>query len=127
MAVGNFHESGKENKTLTELWNGSAWSVKSSPNPESKYGATFLGVSCVSSTSCFAVGDYSNEVFKLKTLVESWNGTEWSTQSSPNPAGSTDSSLVSDSCTSSIACTAVGSASPGPSGETTVTLAERYE
>ncbi len=127
MAVGNFHESGKENKTLTESWNGSAWSVKSSPNPEAKYGSTLLGVSCLSSTSCFAVGDYSTEVFKLKTLAETWNGTEWTIKSSPNPTGSTSSSLVSDSCTSSIACTAVGSASPGPSGETTVTLAERYE
>ncbi len=127
MAVGDFHESGKEDKTLTESWNGSAWSVKSSPNPsESKEGSVLLGISCVSSTSCFAVGDYSNEFFKLKTLVETWNGTEWAIQSSPNPTGATNSSLVSDSCTSSTACTAVGSASPGPSGETTVTLAERY-
>ena len=128
MAVGNFHESGKESKTLTESWGGGAWSVKSSPNPEAKYGATLLGVSCVSASSCIAVGDYSNELFKLKTLGETWNGSteEWSIQSSPNPTGATSSSLVSDSCTSSAACTAVGSANPGPAGEATVTLAERW-
>lgn len=128
VAVGHFHESGKQNVTLAETWNGTTWSVQSSPNPsENEGGSVLLSISCLSSTSCFAVGDSAEKLFTMQTLAESWNGSTWTLQTTPNPTGATKSTLLTDSCTSSIECTAAGSATPGPSGETTTTLAERYE
>ena len=128
VAVGHSHESGKQNVTLAEAWNGTSWSLQSSPNPsENEGGSVLLSVSCLSSTSCFAVGDGSKKIFTMQTLAESWNGSAWTLQTTPNPTGATKSTLLADSCSSSIECTAVGSGTPGPSGETTVTLAERYE
>jgi hypothetical protein len=56
-----------------------------------------------------------------------WNGSEWSLITPPLPSGAASATLVSLSCSSSIACTAVGTAIPGPPGEGSVTLAERYE
>src|SRR5439155_15874906 len=60
-----------------------------------------LGVSCVSGTSCFAVG-----VGVGNTLVEQWNGTAWSIVASADPAGY--SFLYGVACTSSTSCQAVG-------------------
>jgi hypothetical protein len=42
------------------------------------------------------------------TLAERWNGTAWTVQRTPNPAGSFASSLLGVSCTSASSCTAVG-------------------
>jgi hypothetical protein len=134
MAVGSYRKTGENNRrTLTERWNGSSWSVVSSPNPAVNYGATLLSVSCSPwSSSCTAVGRYvSAAEFELegaateeKTLIESWNGSEWAIQSSPNPEGRKFSILNSVSCPSLTRCMAVGSARGAAE---TVTLAERYE
>jgi hypothetical protein len=129
-AVGNFKESGKKKKTLAESWNGSEWKVQSSPNPGEAVGnVKFQAVSCLSATSCFATGGYvTKETSGLpeeeRTLAETWNGSEWALQSSPNASGAKLDSLPAVSCTSSIACTAVGTAYMG---EGSATLAERYE
>jgi hypothetical protein len=50
-------------------------------------------VSCPSSTACEAVGSYDNSSGNLVTLAESWNGTDWTVQSTPDPTGATDNSL----------------------------------
>jgi hypothetical protein len=50
------------------------------------------------------------------TLAESWNGTAWTIQATPSPAGFGTSILDGVSCNSSTACTAVGySDNPGES------------
>lgn len=88
-AVGNFNSSnnGAINETLTEHWNGTAWSLVSSPNVGSM-GSQLLGVSATSSTDVWAVGDFqtSNDVNGNRTLIEHWNGTAWSVVPSPNPS-----------------------------------------
>src|SRR5262249_32220554 len=57
-----------------------------------------------------------------KTLVERWNGTAWSIVPSPNRAGVDE--LLSVSCVSASACTAVGWSAPssksGPSSVRTL-------
>ena len=46
------------------------------------------------------------------TLAEAWNGTTWSIQATPNPAGTTGiDELAGVSCMSATSCTAMGSAS----------------
>ncbi len=66
---------------LTLHWNGTAWSVVASPT-----GAGLLnGVSAVSATSAWAVGDTENPDATAGTLTMRWNGTNWSMISSPDP------------------------------------------
>ena len=96
-------------KTLAERWNGTAWSVVSSPNPTSATLSILLGVSCVSSSSCVAVGKFATST-ATKTLVESWNGSAWSIVASPNPT--TVGFLMSVSCSTGSSCTAVGQSGP---------------
>jgi hypothetical protein len=67
------------------------------------------GVTCVSSTNCFAVGFFSVSGSGLdKTLIERWNGVRWSVVTSPNPAGAKLSRLFGVACQSSSSCFAVG-------------------
>jgi len=69
------------------------------------------GVSCVSATSCFAVGEsLGSAVGTGKTLIERWNGESWSIVASPNPAGSKNARLFGVSCSSATSCFAVGNA-----------------
>ncbi|SRR6266487_1869621 len=78
-------------QTLTEQWNGASWSVVPSPNVS---GANLLfGVTAVSESSVWAVGQFINSSTTLRqTLTEQWNGSSWSVVPSPN-VGSSDNSL----------------------------------
>jgi hypothetical protein len=110
-AVGSYPNVGGS-QTLIEQWNGTAWSVVSSPNSGS--GINVLnGVACTSASQCWAVGSYAtgmqdvhgNEIFQ--TLIEQWNGAAWSIVSSPN-ASSTANKLEGVTCYSATQCWAVG-------------------
>jgi hypothetical protein len=105
-AVGDYVNTGKIDRTLIESWNGVSWSRLSSPNVGSNHNDLF-GVSCVSDTSCTAVGAYTNTSGWARTLIESWNGVSWSRVSSPN-AGTRANILFAVSCVSDTSCTAVG-------------------
>ena len=96
--------------TLAEVWNGTAWTVQATPDPARAIVTKLTGVSCSSATACTAVGSsFSRASDSDVTLAERWNGTTWKLQSTPNPAGAVASSLASVSCSSAVACTAVGS------------------
>jgi hypothetical protein len=98
VAVGSFF-NGTDTLTLAEVWNGSSWSIQSTPNPT---GATFSeldGVSCTSASACTAVGF---------GFAERWNGTSWALQTIARPPGVTEAQLDRVSCTTPTACTAVG-------------------
>jgi subtilisin family serine protease len=129
MAVGNYKGSSGPNKTLTESWNGSSWSVVTSPNPGGETYAKLRSVSCLSSSSCLAVGvNYTGFIpSKESTLAESWNGSEWTLQTTPNPEGKSFSPLAAVSCSSPVACTAVGKAHPELGETNMVALAERWQ
>jgi len=101
---------------------GDDWAIQSSPTPAGAISPTLAGVSCVSASDCVAVGYYSNGSGNV-TLAEDWNGTTWSIQTTPSPAGSVDSVLVRVSCVSTSDCVAVGF---GASATTVVPLVERW-
>ena len=102
-AVGTYLKEGK-NQTLAMRFDGSEWSIQSTPNPGTA-GAWLTNVSCPTSTSCFATGaKVGNETFAAH-----WDGSSWSTVSTPEPQGAESSHLAALSCTSATACTAVGS------------------
>jgi len=96
--------------TLVLHWNGTAWSQISSPNPVPLMGENTLnGVSAVSGSGAWAVGDYQNSSVDLthRTLILHWNGTAWKQISSPNPS-STDNFLNGVSAVSGSDAWAVG-------------------
>lgn len=104
-AVG-YHGKSPTTKALIETWNGSAWSVASSP--EQGTGSSLSGISCLSASSCTAVGAYSSSGLISGTLVESWNGGTWSVVPSPNAGTAGNNSFSGVSCVSASFCTAVG-------------------
>ena len=125
IAVGGY-ETASGAYTLAEHWNGTKWYVQHTPNPSGVKNSNLEAVSCTSARSCVAVGSYANAGDTVGfTLVESWNGTSWSIQHSPNPLGAKVSFLAGVSCTSAQNCVAVGN-----SGNATSTightLAERW-
>jgi len=99
-AVG-YYISGNSNRPLAERWDGSTWTIQTTPTASGTTVSRLNGVSCTSATACTAVGDdNSNQV----TLAERWNGSTWTIQATPSGV-----SLNGVSCTSATACIAVGS------------------
>ncbi len=94
-------------ETLAETWNGTAWTVHSTPNPGDSAGSALTAVSCASATSCSAVGDYITGASPELSLAEYWNGTAWTLQSTPEASG-TDTYLTGVSCPAPGTCTASG-------------------
>src|SRR6266581_3329314 len=84
----------------------SAWKIQPTPNPKIKQGR-LNAVSCSSPRACTAVGVFDN-VPGTGTLAERWDGTSWSIQASPNPAGALTSVLFGVSCPAATFCVAVG-------------------
>jgi hypothetical protein len=133
MAVGNSYEAaaGSE-KALIERWNGGEWSILTSPTPaEAKGFINLYDISCLSPSSCFAVGTFASSVtggnpLATRTLAETWENGAWTLQSSPNAIGQAYNALLGVSCTSSIACNALGGSSATQIGPSTL-LAGRYE
>jgi hypothetical protein len=117
-AVGHYEGDGAAIDTQTHAlrWNGTSWTSQAPPNP-ANFQNKLSGVSCTSSTHCVAVGSQRTSTGQPKTLAMTWNGTTWTTQTTPNPSGSTMAELTGVSCTSSTACTAVGVYQTGTGGD----------
>lgn len=85
-AVGYYFTSSSSSpQTLIEHWDGTSWSIVSSPN--AGIYNILLGVARVpGTTQLWAVGEYYNSLTNnvQQTLVEQWNGSNWSVVSSPN-------------------------------------------
>ncbi len=104
---------GDAERPLAERWNGSAWTIQTAPNPTATNQNTLNAVSCVSSTACTATGFAGSAATGFtSTLAEQWNGSTWTVQSTPDPAG-VASILSGVWCTSPATCTAVGSSGDG--------------
>ena len=99
--------------TLAEQWDGLSWTIQSTPAPP---GATLSStdalsdVSCTAVTDCTAVAEYTYLAGSTLPLAEHWNGVNWSIEQTPLPAGAKAGELLSISCTSVMACVAVGDA-----------------
>ncbi len=105
VAVGSGYSDDDQGDSATgEAWNGSKWrdigTVSKDIIPQMR------GVSCTSTTSCVAVGDYQSEVGPCGTcaMAGSWNGQSWQDISPASVQGA----LNGVSCTSQGHCIAVG-------------------
>ena len=100
--------------TLAMVWDGTAWTIVSSPNEGDQYSGNKLNsVSCVSASSCVAVGATANPGFN--PLVMSWDGSSFSVVPGLNAGEEGYKRLNSVSCVSASSCVAVGSDSDSAS------------
>ncbi|HSZ28385.1 MAG TPA: hypothetical protein VK784_01345 [Pseudonocardiaceae bacterium] len=113
-AVGTYENDSDDFVSLAESWNGSAWAIEPTPNPAGGGSIGLNAISCTSLTACTAAGDYFNASDNDQTLAESWNGSAWAIQPTPNPSGTLFiDRFLAVSCTSGTACIAVGYTSNG--------------
>jgi hypothetical protein len=88
-AVGGQQDANGIWHPLAEHWNGSIWSVASTPDPNGG-GNLLYAVKAVSGGSVYAAGQ-SGTAFPSQALVEHWNGNSWKTVSTPaDPSESLD-------------------------------------
>ncbi len=107
VAVGSFGDPRNHisSSPLVEHWNGrGGWSIMTADTP-APY-TQLLGVTCPSTTSCFAVGSFSS-IVDFGSLVEHWNGRGGWTATYPSLL----STLADVSCASTAKCFAVSNES----------------
>ncbi len=94
-AVGNMSRKNDStsDRTMIQHWNGTKWSVVGSPN-HSAFTNALGSITVISARDIWAVGDYDNGNFRFQTLIEHWNGRNWTNVSSPN-VGTDQNILVS--------------------------------
>lgn len=105
--------SGNSGATLNEAlhWNGSKWSVVSTPDPAGTANSHLASVVCTSAKNCWAVGsNFEESPSATLNLALHWNGSKWSAVATPNPEGTSkvNNELLSVDCTSADKCWAVG-------------------
>jgi hypothetical protein len=79
LAVGSYY-NGSATLPLAEKWNGTKWSIEASPSPHPSKPNVLSGVSCPSTTLCWAAGE-SIAGSATSPVVEQWNGKTWSVAS----------------------------------------------
>ena len=90
-AVGAYSQTNGHQQTLLEQWNGSRWSTVHAPNV-GRFDNSLRGIAVVTANNIWAVGSNispSNGIYQ--TLIEHWNGKQWSVVSSPSPYTSMNS------------------------------------
>jgi hypothetical protein len=96
---------------IAEIWNGHSWQLSKPPVAGPYNFAAFFTVSCTGTTFCLLGGEYaSSDHGYFTTLLERFNGTSWTrlTDAALTPQSGYATYLNGISCTSSVACTAVG-------------------
>ncbi|MCW2495517.1 hypothetical protein [Jatrophihabitans sp.] len=96
-------------RTMAQVWDGSTWHLLSTAEAAGTLTSALASVSCSSTTSCTAVGEYHLDSNRIRALAEHWNGTSWSVSSTPAaPIGDSDA-LTAVSCAPGHAlCVAIG-------------------
>jgi RHS repeat-associated protein len=123
-AAGYYYStSAGHDQTLIETYNGTTWSIATSPNANLSQDNLLKAISCTSASNCWADGYYVNASGIDQTLIEQYDGTSWSVAASPNQGTSQSNVLVGLTCVSSSNCWAVGSDTPGIYDQT---LIEEY-
>jgi hypothetical protein len=71
-------------RTLVQHWDGTQWSITPSLSPAS-WSNNLYGVVAITPNDVWAVGNQSNSIGGTqRTLIEHWDGTQWSIIPSPN-------------------------------------------
>jgi hypothetical protein len=86
-AVGGEQDANGLWHTLTEHWNGAAWTVVNAVDAGVS-GNQFYAVKALASNSVYAVGQQAGARFPQQALIEHWDGTAWSVVSAPADSAS---------------------------------------
>ncbi len=112
VAVGSYVTTDDTLEGLLLTWSGGAWTATEAPLPPnaiSQPSVSLPAISCSSTTSCVAVGDYEDTSGDFDGLLLTWSGGAWTATEAPLPAnGRADSSVIGVSCPSASSCVAVG-------------------
>lgn len=107
MAVGSDLSDGPF-RTLALRWNGRTWTRVPTANSGAASFPNFLNsVYLASPTSGWAVGEF-NDGIRLRSMIERWDGSRWSTVPTPDPGGKTTFELFSIGATANGGAWAVG-------------------
>jgi hypothetical protein len=103
-AVGSYDLGQAVSYPLVLQYSGTSWSLVQGPSIPAvgALGALLYGVTCLSPSNCWAVGQATG------TLVEHFTGTVWSVVPSPNSGNSGEDGLSAVTCHSAKSCWAVG-------------------
>lgn len=124
IAVGEYQQNHRPflELPLVEHWDGARWSRQiTAMLPSDAAIGSLNAISCISREACIAVGGVQRSGGRVSALIERWDGTHWSIQTTP--ARGSSGWLEGVSCTSNRACTAVGDVGSGASG----LFAERWD
>ena len=115
-AVGWSYSNTLAIETWAERWNGTHWKLQSIPEPAGQTVTRLSGLACPTVVFCLAVGTAATNPttgYYQESVAEMWDGTTWSVVPTPNPSwsGVDGVTLTAITCTSSTACTAVGTSS----------------
>jgi len=105
-AVGYYVNAEYQQKTLIQHYDGSSWSVVSSPSPGARQNILY-GVAAISDSDAWAVGADQDAGGLWHTLAEHWNGTTWSVVASVD-AGSSGNQFFAVRAVSSTSVYATG-------------------
>ena len=72
-------------RTLIQRFDGSTWNIVPSPNPRNDIDSQLHAVSGVSANDVWAVGSSHNGSLPSRTLIQHWDGAQWSIVPSPSP------------------------------------------
>jgi hypothetical protein len=100
--------NGSINQTLIEKFDGTVWTIVPSPNAGSGHDNFLTGVSCSSTTDCWAVGRHSSGSNPPVTLALHYNGSMWSVVAAIDPNPSQTNTLDAVTCLAANDCWAVG-------------------
>jgi hypothetical protein len=124
-AVGYYFNDNFIPQTLIERWDGTSWAIVTSPNTDPTQNNFLVGVTCVSASECWAVGDYYDVGSIIaQTQIEHWDGASWVIVPSPNTDPAQANFLVGVTCVSASECWAVGYYFSGSAYQT---LIERWD
>jgi hypothetical protein len=108
---------------LIETLADGSWTANTTvPTPSGTTTATLNTISCITTTSCVAAGSYTDSVGNTHALFETLSDGVWTSATSPDLPGATDTGVDSIQCFSTTSCLAVGGW--GPSDTTTNALLE---
>jgi hypothetical protein len=79
-------------QTLIERWTGGAWQIVNGPAlPQGALGASLNGVTALTESDAWAVGEYIASDHTIRALALHWDGSAWTVASSPDTWGTLSS------------------------------------
>jgi hypothetical protein len=122
-AVGSYITTTGGTQAVIETYSNGSWTALQAPVPSdastSNPFAILVSITCTSTSSCVAVGQYFNTSNQTVPLIETLSATGWTAQTASPPSGAASDPqmfLGYVACSSASSCVAVGRYVPGTGG-----------